>query len=291
MENNFKIDFIGIGAPKSGTTWLSVVLEAHPDICFSSMKETSFFCESSPLVHNTLMRYKGENMKDYRLFFKHCDEDKIKGEFSVHYMYDSTSAKKIHDNCSDAKIIAVLRNPVSRFISDYRYRRYMRKEENRSIEDLITTDSVLIQFGMYAKQIERYFNLFPKENIKIIIYEEMILDPLKTVKDVYSFLGVNDSFVPEGVLNKKINESKKIRFRFIMKIMHQIRLIMIRLGVEKLVNFLMKKGINEYMINVNSEKLEYEKVSEETKNKIKNLYLEDISQLEKLLNKDLSSWK
>lgn len=290
MDNKFKIDFIGIGAPKSGTTWLSRALDAHPEICFSSMKETSFFCEENPLVHNALLRYDGKNISQYPLFFKHCGQNKLRGEFSVHYMYDSTVAGKIYKNFPEVKIIAVLRDPVSRFISDYRFRRYMRKEEKRPIEELLFSDYLLIQYGMYTKQLERYFSLFPKENIKILIFEEMVKNPLRTLKEVYSFLGVKDSFIPDTLLKKKVNVTKKVRFRFITRFMHQIRLIMIRLGMEPITNRLMKAGIEEYIGKINFQKLAYEKIDDETKRKIREFYIDDIKKLEKLLNKNLSFW-
>jgi len=281
MENKFKINFIGIGAPKSGTTWLSHALDAHPEICFSSMKETSFFCGKNPLVHNALLRYDGKNISQYPLFFKHCGQDKERGEFSVHYMYDPTVAGKIYKNFPQVKIIAVLRNPVSRFISDYRYRRYMRKEEKRPIEDLLSSNGFLVQYGMYAKQLEKYFALFPKENIKILIFEEMIKNPSKALKEIYSFIGVDDSFMPRALLKKKINVTQRVRFRFITKFMHQIRLLMIRLGMESVVNRLMKAGIEKYMLKINSQELDYENIDDETKRKIKQFYMGDIKKLEK----------
>src|SRR3989344_4288452 len=175
-KEKFVIDFIGIGAPKSGTSWVAEILAAHPQICMSVFKETSFFCGEQPFVHNRLLRYQGNN---------------IQGEFSVNYMVDENSAAKIFSHFPNVTLIAVLRNPIDRMISDYRYRRFMRKEESRPLEEILKEDEFIVRCGMYSEQLGRYFRLFPKENIKILIYEEVVADPRSTIKNLYSFLGVD----------------------------------------------------------------------------------------------------
>ena len=287
----FIVDFIGIGAAKAGTTWLADCLAEHPEICFSVMKETLFFCSPNQLIHNNIIRYNGKNIDLYGLFYNHCGKEKIKGELSVHYLADPKVAARIKKHFPDVKIIAVLRNPVDRLISDYRYRKYTRKEEKKPLKDIIKKDEQLAMFGFYSEQLSRYYRLFPKENIKVVIYEEMAKKPLETIKSIYRFLGVDASFVPRKTLEKKVNATRRVRLRFIMKLLNQIRLILIRLHLSSFVNFLMNVGVQQTLEKLNYRRMEKEAVDEELRKKIFNFYKDDIKKVQKLLKKDLPYWK
>ncbi|HEY4497674.1 MAG TPA: sulfotransferase domain-containing protein [Candidatus Paceibacterota bacterium] len=290
-KEKFVIDFIGIGAPKSGTSWVAEILAAHPQICMSVFKETSFFCGEQPFVHNRLLRYQGNNIQEYSLFFKHCVPNKIQGEFSVNYMVDENSAAKIFSHFPNVKLIAVLRNPIDRMISDYRYRRFMRKEESRPLEEILKEDEFIVRCGMYSEQLGRYFRLFPKENIKILIYEEVVADPRSTIKNLYSFLGVDPFFEPADLLHKVVNEAAHVRARFVMAGMHQIRLLMIKLGLGRFVDIIMKLGFHKFMKKINLKKTKFEKIDQQLKNKIRDFYKGDRLNLEQLLGRSLSCWE
>ena len=103
MESNFQIDFVGIGAGKSATTWIYYCLKEHPQICCSSKKETAFFGKS-------WWEWGGGNYEKgmgwYETFFNHCPKDAIKGEFCTRYISDSDSPYLIKKHFPKVKIIA-----------------------------------------------------------------------------------------------------------------------------------------------------------------------------------------
>ncbi len=288
MDHSFKIDFIGIGASKAGTTWLARVLDAHPDICLSAIKETNFFCKEHVPTIGAYIQYDGTNMDRYPLFFKKCRPGQIKGEYSVHYMRESMAARNIHKNFPDIKIIAVLREPVSRFFSHYRFNRAILKKEAHLLEHLIHPDEALIQHGMYARNLRPYFDLFPKDNIKVLIYEEMSADPYGALKELYSFLGVDDSFVPHELMERRINPTVQVRFRSIIKILDRVRFALIMLGIERLICATFKKKLYYFVQKINFKKMNHEEIDEDVRRKIKDLYVEDRKKLEALLKRNLS---
>ena len=282
------VDFIGIGAPKAGTTWLARVMEAHPDVCLSVVKETNFFCKKHRPTRGTYLMYNGNNIDRYSIFYRKCRPEQIKGEFSVHYMWEESTARDIHEHYPDVKIIAVLRDPATRLLSHYRFMRHTLVNEERPLEDLLHADERLVQTGMYGKLLGRYFELFPRKNIKVLVYEEMSADPYGALKDVYSFLGVDDSFVPHELMKKRINPTAGVRFGPIMKWANKIQFVMIWLGIEGLVSGTMKQRISRLIQRINYKKIERHEVSDETKEKMSQLYIEDRKKLEKLLNRDFS---
>ncbi len=103
------VDFIGVGAQKSGTSWAYACLYEHPEIC-APVKEIHFF--SRP-------RYE-EGKEWYEGHFKKCEEGLLRGEFSTSYLYSEESPERIHACYPNAKLIAILRNPIDRAYSQYR---------------------------------------------------------------------------------------------------------------------------------------------------------------------------
>jgi len=300
MNSNPTIEFIGIGAPKSGTSFLTHALRAHPQICLALLKETNFFMGKNPLAHDKLFKYDGSNISDYAFYYKECGSKNVKGEFSVHYMHDPDSARKIHENYPDTKILAILRNPVSRFISDFRFRKYMRKEISDDLGDILFPENLLIRYGMYHEQLSRYFALFPRENIKVVIFEEMTKNPQKIFQEVYSFLEVDDSFIPTKLLEKKSGGTwnnprgphnvtrGQVRSMLVMKIAHKIRLSLIRIGLHSPVERYYGRA-RHFVEKYNLKKVEYENIDDSLKRKIGELYSEDTKKLETLIQKDLSA--
>ncbi|HEY4497926.1 MAG TPA: sulfotransferase, partial [Candidatus Paceibacterota bacterium] len=225
MSNNFKIDFIGIGAAKSGTTWIARMLEEHPNVCMSEPKEVAYFNELHRQGKQYFYRDKEKSMYNpdfhkplswYARHFAHCKHGQKKGEFSPVYFYDEKAAAEIKKHFPDAKLIVCLRNPIDRAYSDYWMIRETFKLEKSSFEEALQNDPLHIEKGLYFKQLSRYLKLFPREQIHIIFYDDIKEKPENTIRALYAFLGVNSSFIPRGVLRRS-NWSKKARFKGIVQ--------------------------------------------------------------------------
>jgi len=115
--------YIGIGAMKSATTWLSECLRYHPEIFISSPKEIHFF---------SINYDKGMNW--YLKHFNKSSNYKSKGEFSVSYLSHPEASKRIKKNLGEIKLLVSLRNPVERFISHYKYEDSRLKPESNSLK-------------------------------------------------------------------------------------------------------------------------------------------------------------
>lgn len=283
-ENNFQIDFLGIAAPRSGTTWIAECLREHPEICLSSPKETYFFGTD---------KYEKFGLKWYQKHF-HCKPNQIKGEYDAGYFLSEKAAKQIKKHFPEIKLIACLRNPAERAFSNYLSAQSSSKKTKGFLE-IIKENPQTLERGLYYKHLKKYFELFPKENILINIYEDIEKKPKSFIKKIYRFLEVNENFIPKKI-NQKSNISKKYRVPFIKKIAGKTikKLENSNYGVN-ILNFFRKIGLKKCFLffeKLNSKKFNQKPtISSEAKQYLKNYYLEDIKNLEKLINRDLSHWK
>lgn len=294
INNDFKIDFIGIGASRSGSTWISQCLKEHPQICFSRKKEIHFF--SNP------EKYK-KGLKYYASFFKKCD-DLIKGEFTPQYLTNPESAALIKKHFPNVKLIACLRNPIDRLYSQYYFDLAREKTNYKNFEDYLRDKKTKrnIKKGCYYSGLKKYFEIFPKEKILVLLYDDLKKNPINFVSKVYEFLEVDSNFIPPNI-NKKTNAStlknKLVFVPFVNKI--------IKIGIEKndncFLGFIKKiikiTGLNRvifFLYNLNKNKVavqkqEKPKINEDTKKRLFGVYEEEINNLEKLINRDLNIWK
>lgn len=293
-------NFIGIGAAKCATTWAYRCLLEHPQICGPYEKELNFFStQDHPLFKNSEKKKKiifSKGLNSYLEYFSHCSPDLIKGEFSTAYLSDPGSAKLIKANFPDVKIIAILRDPVKRAHSFYWFAKdFMMKERNLTFEDALEKNPLIyIDWGMYYKQLRPYFDLFPLENIGVFFVDDLKKDPVLFMQDIYEFLGADKKFVAPTA--KKIeNAASEVRFKFLRIVTDFFVDVLYRLKLSFIINILKKIGLQKavhyfhYKINVKSAKKP--KINSETEKKLRGIFREDIEKLEKLLNRDLSSWK
>lgn len=192
------IDFIGIGTPKCGTSWLAECLKEHPQIKMPK-REFKYFNDHYQF-----------DLSGFKEHYELIPNDFITGEYSSSYILSKESMQRIHNHFPKVKVILVIRNPIDRAISQYKYYIHNIKRENEySFKKALTTKSYYHYTlkGLYAQHLKNVYEIFPKENVYIILYDEIKNNPNKVIKELYSFLGVNSSFLPEK-LNKVVNPTK-----------------------------------------------------------------------------------
>lgn len=292
-EKNIEVNFIGIGAARAASTWIYSCLKEHPQICVSKDKEFNLFDD----------QYQLKKPAKIRKQFDRCNPDQIKGIYTPFYLaFDEKIPVAIKENLPDTKIIACLREPVERAYSHYLLEKSIGK--NVSFEEAIKELPKIINYGLYHKHLSKYFDLFPKDNIFIILYNDIKENPLKSIQAIYRFLKVNPNFTPEQfktIINP--TTEKRLKFSFINKI-QPIELKKSKLGY-LLIKTLKALGFNHATYKKikkwNSKNIHKIKADNKIDNKIlikkgtkeylKKIYQEDINNLEKLINRDLSSWK
>lgn len=268
------VDFIGIGAQKAGTSWIYACLYEHPQIC-APIKEIHFFS-----------RQRFEKGKDwYERHFQKCDSTKIKGEFSTSYLYSEDAPKRIAQLYPATKIIAVLRNPVDRAYSQYRNSiKAGEINEKVSFEDFAEKDASVIGQGKYAGQLQRYYEAFAKEQILVLLYEDIQKDPASFIKSIYRFLDVDDAFVP-SMLHTKVNIARTPKSLVLERGTHHIAEFLRKIGLDKLVWIIRKSGLPDALRSINTKSQEIKK--EIDISELKFLFKEDIQETGKLINRDL----
>ena len=289
------IDFIGIGAAKSGTTWLGKCLEDHPDILFSSQKsrkEISFFNSNTNWQEGEGFDLStwDKGIDWYYTQFPDPEPGKVRGEFTVTYMIDPVACERIKKYFPKAKLLVVLRNPSDMIHSLHYFGSGSAISGiSGTFEEAIEKGRIL-DFGLYYKHLKKYYDNFPHKNIHVTLVDDFKKDNLGTIQAIYRFLGADDSFVPES-LNIRVNEAFKPRFNIIRNTLHKTLRFLNKYNKALYFRILDNDYLAKFYNKVNKVKYKYPKMSEETRAELKKFFLEDIEKLERLINKDLTVWK
>ncbi len=191
-------NFFIVGLDKAGTTSLYEYLKKNPSVYMSPIKEPWYFAPIVGSRKNSPPRTEDE--KNYLKLFEKVKDEIAIGEASAVYWRDPKTAYLIHDKIPSAKIIISLRDPVERFFSGYlmnyrknlvktSFRKYVEKWHD-SLENHLDNNEA--KSHLYFENIQRYFKIFDKKQIKIIIFEEWIENVKETVEDILKFLQVPD---------------------------------------------------------------------------------------------------
>lgn len=296
-KSKFSIDFMGIGAEKSATTWIADCLRDHPEIFVPKEKEIYFFNDLDPHLLSVENPKFKKGIGWYRKFFDDADVKQKKGEFSPTYLYSKRTARRIKKFFPDIKIIVSLRNPVERAFSQYLHdKRLGLIHKSVSFEDAFRENSSLEEKSLYYKYLKYYYKFFPKKNILVILYDDIKIKPLKTIRGIYKFLGVRDiNFRPESLSTRPLAASSArvgVLNRFLVKGEYFLK----RNRLYFLSDFLEKSRIREiahdFSFKINSKRIEkYPLIEGKLKGKMKRFFGTDIEKLENLINRDLSSWR
>lgn len=244
------VDFIGIGAQRSGTSWTYACLYEHPEIC-APVKEIHFFSRS---------RF-SEGREWYEKHFKKCTTNQKSGEFSTSYLYSDVTAERIHTYYPDVKIIAILRNPIERAYSQYGNAiKGGEIPETMPFETYYKTEASVLEQGLYAQQLARYFSVFSHHQILILIHEDIQNDPKAFIQKIYSFLGVNSEYIP-SMLYEEINTSRVPKNIQLEKRMHYFSEFLRRNGLDKFVHLVRRSGLPELVRKFNTKPKKKEKPS------------------------------
>jgi hypothetical protein len=278
-----KVNTFIVGAPKAGTSSLHFYLNQHPEICMSSVKEPNFFSakEVENLYYNSQII---TSTNDYNSLFE--SNVKIKGESSVSYLYYREVAKRIYEYNAEAKIIIMLRKPAERLFSHYLMdkRLGLCSVSLQEIYDNRVVHSLFFQqffsLGNYSEQIKKYQEFFDKSQVLILFYDDLKSDIESEVDKVFSFLGVEKKEVDLQVKNQMLVTNNLLlsalyKYRFFRKFLRFV-------FPSSLVKAIKKTFFN----SKNKDKLSLSELK-----MISNYYEDEISNLEVLINKDLSAWK
>ena len=295
-ENKNMPNFLIVGAAKAGTTSLYAYLRQHPEIFMPEWKELSFFIGDpyGPLHQVKRDRY-------YIKVFADACGHKAVGEASTSYLFDQAAADIIRDKLGVIKIIIILRDPVA--MSYSLYNQQVRKEGETcvSFESALEAEEkrrqslnfrqrcygwhanyYYYQRGLYFEQVKRYLDNFGQERVKIILFDELTAATVKAVQAVYTFLGVDDNFVPDIKVHNPAGGIISIpRFWEDTGLFLKTYQFLFSKNVFKKVPHLIRNIGRKPPLPINPE----------TAHDLRQKFYHDICRLEQLIGKDLAAWK
>ncbi|TML26168.1 MAG: sulfotransferase domain-containing protein [Actinobacteria bacterium] len=195
-------DFLILGAQKAGTTALYAYLRWHPQITGPSFKEVSFFD-----------RHYARGERWYRAHLP-VRRKGVVGEASPSYLFHPLAPERVARMLPNARLIALLRNPVDRAFSHYQHEVALGREQ-LSFEEALAREDERMQGevermlrdaayfshawwnytyaarGRYAEQLERWFEAFPREQVLVLLTDELAADTAGAYRRVLDFLGVD----------------------------------------------------------------------------------------------------
>jgi hypothetical protein len=225
MNADIKPNLFIVGAPKAGTTALHEYLSKHP-LIFMPRKEIHFF--GKDLYHSPRDRTgdPATLQHEYLKLFSDTDDCIIRGDSSVNYLYSQSAAQEIHEFNESAKVIIMLRNPVEFIAALYSQNRFDGAEQMKSLGDALAAEPARIlgelyprklripsilhyrKYADYAPSVGRYLDVFGRDNVKIILFDDFVRDTREQHLSVLEFLDLPK--IPLGTY-ERLNARKQVR--------------------------------------------------------------------------------
>ena len=214
-------DFIIGGAMKSGTTTVHKILESHPDVAFAH-EELGFFDMDDWLQHPDFNYFDSKKnqwyapllMKDNVLWnwyysqFPERSNKTLIGEDSTTYLTSSRVAERLAMQHKPIKVIFVLRHPTKRCISNYLHAVKSGRAFDTFENTLKYNPHSIIKRSLYKEQLEVYYKHLPANQIKVILFEDLVSNKRQTVQDLCDFLGLDVTKIPSETYNLHANKTK-----------------------------------------------------------------------------------
>jgi hypothetical protein len=289
-------NFLIIGAPRSGTTTLYETLKQHPQIYLSPVKEPMFFIlegeqrtfpgPKSPTGTTTIAAY--------RRLFRGVRQETAVGEASPCYLFSRQAPRRIKQYIPDAKLIAILRNPVERAYSHFAFHRLHGEEPLADFEAALAAEQERERMGWfcfwayrgmgcYGRQIERYASLFARRQMRFFLFEDLLSDPAALCADIFRFLGVSDTVrIRSG---GRHNPSGMPRNRGMHAFLTRPNII--KQALKRVLSEKTQYNLLTMLMNRNLRKPPLDR---EVRRRVLVMFREDILRTQDLIGRDLSHW-
>lgn len=263
-------NFLGVGVQRAGTTWVHECLSEHPEAFLPQEKEMHFFSHEFD-----------RGMQWYEEQFEPAGSAVAVGEVTPNY-FTSTALTRIAEHLPDARIFAVLREPVSRAYSAYGLVKD-RLYPGLSFEEACNhQDRYLVGLGMYAAPVKLTYELFPRENVKFILYDDVEAEPLTVMRSLYAHLEIRETFVPEK-LKERVNQA------LYPKTQATIESLGLGTALETFKSSPVGQGLKRLHAKAKPAQSRHH-IAPELSARLREQYRPDINALEVLLDRDLSHW-
>nr|ASV47145.1 sulfotransferase [uncultured bacterium] len=296
-------NFFLVGASRAGTTSLWRYLVEHPDIFMPARgmaeKEPSHFCDLAPAWARAY-----RDAERYRSLFAAANGQTAVGEASTPYLVAPEVPARLRAAYPNARIIIVLRDPAERAFSLYRYLCLLGVEWATSFEQALDLEAERIadeQFkhdnplwfylylyfnsGLYSAQVQRYLDVFPADQVHVVLSDELEQDARGAAGRVYRFLGVDDTFAPNVV---RYNESRfPLWIRLQYWLGHDVARHPMEVAPTTLGGHVRRRA---YLANTRLGQFRARAFHTNTRRRLRAAYADDVRLTARLIGKPLDSW-
>lgn len=272
-------DFVGIGAQRAATTWFYECLKEHPEVFVPDTKEVHFFNQ-----------HYDKGIGWYAQYFEGAGACKAVGELTPNYLNNQDSISRMAQILPHIKLFVVFRDPVDRTFSAYKL--LNQQFDGLSFKEACAKSQYLLQLSLYSKNFMHVLSCYHSEKIKIFLYDDVKNDPISVLQQLFSFLNVNQHFVPSAK-NKVYNA---ILFPELQRRLEKF-------GMNKYLDSFKTTPLGEFVktnllrcqnrINKKKNSLRNhncEKVDDDFRQELRLYFRDDVLKLQELINRDLSKW-
>lgn len=290
---NAVLDFLVVGAAKSGTTSIDRALRSHPDLCFpEGIKETYYWVRPADVLGNGVGYWEKEFITDGveygRRFCRGTDAAKIRGEVCNGYLYFyRETIESVRQTLGDIKIITVLRNPVERAYSGYlhllrdgviteTFREALAKEEERVAQGYWWAFH-LYRIGLYYESVLAYKKNF--SNVAVYLFDDFVADRRRFYGDLLAFLGVDTNWT----LNSDVhaNRTGVPRNPKLWKLLRRDSV------VKRMAKRVLPRGLQDRIRRGMEQNIVKPEIEQEVAAQLWEQYLPDVEKLSHLVDRDL----
>jgi len=298
-------NFLIFGVQKAGTTSIYNYLREHPQVYMSPRKETEFF--GREIVEETTYEALSEaektnrhgrqhilTLQNYRDLFEGVTDEIAIGEASPNYLFlHEQAVPQIKRYLPDAKLIAVLRNPVDRAYSDYLMHVRDVVGNQKPLAEQIKNSgdsSFTLLKGRYSDGLTHFLNAFGAEQIKVVLYDELREDSDRFMQTLYDFIGVDATFKANTKAKQQTAQVPKNQaINRLLKTQNPLRSIA-GAALRTITTENQRHAMRSRIIAANAQGKDALPLSLEDRTLLKNYYREDIQKVQDILNRDLSMW-
>ena len=299
-----KPNFFIVGAPKCGTSAMAHYLARHPDIYMAKKEMHAFGTD----LRFGIQFYR-RDLAAYLAEFHAVHAQSVVGEASVWYLFSTSAAAEIQAFNQESKILIMLREPAEALHSLYYQFLYDGNEDLPTFEEALAAEAdrragrriphqthfaqglAYRETVRYTEQVRRYFDLFGRNQVQVIIYDDFIADTAAVYRQALDFLGLHANGV--GAKFEVVNGNKSVRSAGLRAVLNQRYF---RAGMVALARrlprpmFLALRGVDRSLWKLNTRPVRRPPLRPELRAQLKREFASEIEQLSELLERDLTHW-
>jgi len=265
-------DFLGVGPPRTATSWLDAVLRGHAGLPHD-IKEVDFFVKNY-----------SRGIDWYKSYFRDCDPKFPAGEICPSYFGSVEARERVALHIPRCKIICTFRDPVDALYSFYKLAR--RNVWTRDGFESFARD------GSYrhAVKLKGWQETFGCENVLVCIYDELEAEPQRYLDRICAFIGIDKiPIAGSATATEKVNSfSRSPRSFYFARKGRKLRDWLVSHEAYRAMDVLRRAGVWRFCFEGGEE---FEPLAPEVEARLRSRFIPEIEELEKLIGRDLSAWK